>query len=112
MQEEILEPYPEADLQVYAVWFNMLFTDHRSRWDDTLITDERAIHFWDQPKEVGKWFFQQGHYPFGTVAWDIYFLYGPEAVWDETPEPLISSGFTIIGQRANLLQAIQPYLEP
>ncbi len=112
MQQEILEPHPEADLVVYAIWFNMLITDHRSRWDDALLTDDRVTHFWDQPKEVGRWYASQGNYPFGDVAWDIYFLYGPEAEWSQAPEPLISSGFTIIAQRAVLLDAMTEYLGP
>ncbi len=112
MQDEILEPHPEADIAVYAVWFNMLFTDQRSRWDEDLLSDDRAIHFWDEPKEVGSWYARQGAYPFGTVAWDIYFLYGREAVWTESPEPLVSSGFPVIGQSAALMEALQPYLRP
>ncbi len=112
MQDEILAPYPLAELAVYAVWFNMLPGDDRSRWDDSLLTDDRVIHFWDEPREIGRWYARQGAYPFGTVAWDIYFLYGPEAVWDEEPEPLVSSGFTVIGQRERLLASITPLLDP
>jgi hypothetical protein len=112
VQEEILEPNPKAKIVVYAVWFNMFPTDHRSRWDDSLITDDRVIHFWDQPRESGRWFAQQGFYPFGDTAWDIYFLYGPEAVWETTPEPLLSSGYTIIVQRDRLIEDITPLLQP
>jgi len=110
VQENILEPNPDAGLVVYAVWFNMLVTDHRSRWDDSLLTDDRVIHFWDEEREVGGWYAQQGVYPFGSTAWDIYFLYGPDAQWDESPEPLLSSGFTIIVQSQKLLQDINPLL--
>jgi hypothetical protein len=70
------------------------------------LTDERVIHLWDEDREVGRWYAQQGVYPFGTVAWDIYFLYGPDATWEESPEPLLSSGFTIIGQSQQLLNDI------
>lgn len=111
MQENILDPNPEADLVVYAIWFNMLVMDHRSRWDDGLLTDDRVIHFWDEPREVGRWYAEQGIYPFGTVAWDIFFLYGPEAGWDEVPAPLLSSGFTIIAQRSKLADAIAPFMQ-
>ena len=110
MQQEILEPNPDADIVVYAIWFNMLLTDSRSRWDASLITDDRVIHFWDQPKETGRYYAQQGLYPFGSVAWDIFFLYGPDASWEENPEPLISSGFTIIVQKDKLIKDITPLL--
>jgi len=103
VQENILEPNPDADLIVYAVWFNVLATDHRSRWDDSLLTDDRVVHLWDEKREVGQWYAKQGIYPYGNTAWDIYFLYGPDARWDESPEPTVSYGFTIIVQSQQLL---------
>ena len=45
---------------------------------------------------------------FGPLAWDIFFLYGPEAVWEDVPAPLISSGSTIIAKRDRLLKALSP----
>ena len=111
MQENILEPNPDADLIVYAIWFNMLGTDHHSRWDDKLLPDDRVIHLWDEEKLIGCWYAQQGLYPFGRTAWDIYFLYSPEAQWEEVPEPQLSSGFTIIVQSQQLLEDITPLIE-
>jgi len=112
VQSEILEPHPEAELAVYAVWFNMLPADDYSEWDDSLLTDDRVIHFWDQPKEVGRWYAQQDVYPVGPVAYDIYFLYGPEAEWEEIPKPLLSLGSTILGQKTRLSEVIAPLLNP
>lgn len=89
----------------------MLATDHRLTWDDILLTDDRVIHFWDQERETGSWYAEQGFYPFGRIAWDIFFLYGPEATWKDIPTPLIQTGFTIINRSTDLREAIMPLLE-
>ncbi len=47
---------------------------------------------------------------FGPLAWDIFFLYGPEAVWEEVPVPLITSGSTIIAKRDRLGSGISQLL--
>ena len=47
---------------------------------------------------------------FGSLAWDIFFLYGPEAVWDDVPAPLITSGSTIIAERDRLRNGISQLL--
>ncbi len=47
---------------------------------------------------------------FGPLAWDIFFLYGPEAVWQDVPAPLITSGSTIIAKRERLRNGISQFL--
>jgi len=42
VQREILEKNPNAKLKVYAVWFNMLASDDRSRWPQGLFSDPRV----------------------------------------------------------------------
>ena len=48
---------------------------------------------------------------FGPLVWDISFLYGPDAVWEDIPEPLVISGYAIIARREdlenNLLQPLE-----
>ena len=46
----------------------------------------------------------------GPVAWDAYHLYGPDARWNDVPEPLIGSGYTIYGKRKSLAAEIAPLL--
>jgi hypothetical protein len=82
VQEEILEKNPAADIQVYAVWFNMFPGDDRSGWDFSLLSDPRVRHFWDEDKLAGRFFAQSEDF-YLPVAWDIYYLYGPDAHWDE-----------------------------
>ena len=65
----------------------------------------RVVQLWDDERTIGHWFTDQEDYReliFGPLAWDIYFLYGPEARWGNAPSPLVGSGFTIIGKRKAL----------
>ncbi len=63
-----------------------------------LLPDSRVIHYWDQTRMSGK-FFKQNIAPglSSSTAWDMFFLYGADAVWEEIPEPLVDKGRTIIG---------------
>ncbi|MFQ5968508.1 MAG: hypothetical protein ACE5MI_13015 [Acidimicrobiia bacterium] len=109
MQQEILDANPEADLAVYAIWMPMLFSDARFRWDPGLLPDSRVVHFWDERRVTGQWFAQEV-LGYRGIAWDIFFLYGPEAAWEATPEPLVSRGSTVIGRRDQLQTSILPLL--
>ena len=106
MQQEILAKDPAADLRVYAVWFNMLFGDSRSRWDGDGMADPRVVHLWDERKEVGDWFSANVTHAQGTT-WDFYALYGPEA---RDLSDTMSTGRTIIGRHGELQAAMQALL--
>jgi len=111
VEKEILEQYPNADFKVYTIWFNMLPTDHRNRWSSKVLSDSRVTHLWDQQRLTGILYGQHTNYP-GNIAWDVFYLYGPEAEWiDVLPSPLLSSGYTIISKRVILKESITPLLE-
>ncbi len=77
--------------------------DARSEWKKSFIPDPRVVHFWDEQRVVGRWFAEQGRYAGDVeVVWDIYFLFGPEARWEELPDPLLSWGNTVVGTREKL----------
>jgi hypothetical protein len=59
----------------------------------------RVKQFWSEDLIVGEFFRQAA---FGGIAWNIFFLFGPEAAWQERPEPLLSSGFTVYARRQEL----------
>ena len=85
----------------------MLGTDSRETWNGTHLPDPRVTHYWDGQFHLGKWFAQEVD-GYDGVAWDIYYLYGPEAVWDSIPAPLLGSGRTIFAERNSLkLQAAE-----
>ena len=115
VQTEILEKHPQAQIQVYAVWFNMLYSDSRETWPSDVLPDPRVTHFWDEERIAGKWFAKNisGLPPratWGGIAWDIYFLYGPEAQWHDAPQPLLIYGRTIVTYFDQLIEKIIPLL--
>ena len=110
MQKELLAQNPSAQLRVYAVWLPMLWGDSREAWDGTNIPDPRVIHFWDRDRKIGQWFAKQVD-GYEGVAWDAYYLYGPEATWESVPTPLVGSGGTIYGERQTLEIQVRALLE-
>jgi hypothetical protein len=115
VQREILAKNPAANLHVYVVWFSMLPTDAKSRWNWTggLLHDQRVTHFWDEQKLVGRWLAAQGYSENrdDEIIWDAFFLYGPDAKWDAKPEPLVRSGSTVVEEADELESALVPLLK-
>ena len=71
--------------------------------------------FWPEPvrKNAGKWFLQRlsnlkpqrgaGPFPQNPEAlWDSYLLFDREGTWTDTPNGLVSWGFTVMGTRNRL----------
>jgi hypothetical protein len=111
VQKELLERHPSAALKVYAVWFNMVGGDERSRWQRDLLTDSRVAHFWDEKKVIGRWYAKHLEYKgSGGVLWDAWALYGPEARWDQGPSHRVDWGRTIVGTRDKLRQQFEGLL--
>jgi hypothetical protein len=110
VQREILEAEPEADHVVYAVWLPFLGGSrdaaHLSR---RVLPDRRVIHLWDGSAITSDWFAEHVERS-PAPAWDVYYLYGPDARWSDLPGPLVSSGATIIGRSSALKTAIAPLL--
>jgi len=69
-----------------------------------------VTHFWDGDRLVGQWFAKQVD-DYEGFAWDVYYLYGPEATWETVPSPLAGSGRTIIGERDTLQAQLSTVLE-
>ena len=91
----------------------MLVGDDRSKVDVDLILDSRATHYWDGERLLGTWFPKQQEYEsvtFGPIAWDTYFLYGPDAKWGEVPAPLTTYGRTVISKSRNLEKSLNQLL--
>ncbi len=88
--------------------------DEKSKWPDSLLTDTRVIHFWDEQKVVGTWFGKHPDYSGlskGQVLWDAFLLYGSESRWDDKPSHLISTGRTIVAKREELRKSLPPLLK-
>lgn len=98
-------PHRDADVRVYVVWLPMLPTDERFGVAD-LLGDERAAHFWDGERLVGKRYAARAGNA-GTVAWDVFYLYAPDAGWNDEP---LASGAPVVYESAKLADALRPYL--
>lgn len=90
LQREWLERSEADDVAVYVVWVPRLGAGpHHVPGAMALMPDSRAIHFWDGDEVLGRRY--RGDLvdrPVGPL-WDVYFLYGPEAEWDDgLPRPL------------------------
>jgi len=92
-------------LDVLVVWFDMLPGDSRELLDTRTLADPRVTNYWDDQKLVGSWYSEQVTHSRG-VTWDAFFLYGPRAHWSGQPEPLVSSGGTVIGDHDQILTGL------
>jgi len=110
VQDRLLAEYPSKELRVYAIWLPMLWADARDKWNGNTMSDARVTHFWDGNLQVGQWFAGQVD-GYEGIAWDVYYLYGPEAKWETVPPPLIASGGTIYGERDALNIQVSTLLE-
>ena len=110
MQREILEQEPAAELRVYAVW--VPFSGGTRDSVDVsrqVLPDPRVVQFWDGSAVTSEWFARNVE-DSRVPAWDVYYLYGPDATWTEVPGPLVSSGGTIIGGSSALQEGITSLL--
>lgn len=112
MQKEILEKYSEAKLKLYVIWEPMITTDRLRRTRSDLVTDPRAFHFKDDAQVSGKWFAEKMKdcTSLGEIAWDVFYLFGPEALWEEKPAPIRACGAPVIEDWEELLKSMIPLL--
>ena len=123
MQRYVLEPHEKTPLRVYAVWFNIYPGDSRQGWRPDLLTDSRVIQYWDEPRSVGRLYYQslpqiwparaaETLPPIETTLWDAYLLYGPAARWDGQLPDVVSWGSTIVRTRESLNHDFEQALKP
>ncbi len=110
MQREILESYRTSNLRVYAIWVPFLGAGRQSaELSERLLPDPRVLQYWDGSALTSQWFAKNVEHS-SFPAWDVYYLYGPEATWTSAPGPLVSSGGSVIGRSSALRAAITPLL--
>ena len=88
----------------------MLPGDARQQWEADLMTDPRVTQYWDGGKLAGQFFAEQEGFMFGSIAYDVYHLYGSESSWDLKPSPLVSTGYTVMAKRNQLKEDISKLL--
>jgi hypothetical protein len=89
----------------------MLGSDSRSAVDMGLLGDRRVRHFWDGERTIGRWLAESGvGNPGSGIIWDAYFVFGPDAVWNDTPAPLSAFGTPVISHTSTLERELAPLL--
>ncbi len=88
----------------------MLWSDSREMWNGTNMPDTRVTHYWDGNRATGQWFAKEID-GYEGIAWDTYYLYGPDALWETVPSPLLDSGGPIYWERENLAMQVRTLLE-
>lgn len=113
VRENILEKYPDADLEVYAVWFNMIPGDRRERWNPDLLSDKRVSHYWDEDRLLGSWITKNvpdcDH--LGPIDWDSYYLFDTDGKWADTFEGIDACGTPIFKATGPLEKAAKQLFE-
>jgi hypothetical protein len=105
VRTNILDDNPDAKVAVYAVWLPMLAGEQRSDWDGGPLVEGRVSHYWDGDRVLGRWLADHetgGVGREGGVVWDAYFLFGPDARWDDEPTDPLAAGAPIIGETGKL----------
>jgi len=105
-----LDDNPEANIQVYAVWFNMLPNEARQRVVLNLIPDLKTTQLSDEQRLAGRFFAENEGFNFGQITYDVYYLYGTGAEWDLNPAPVVRSEYTILGKKNQLRDDINGLL--
>lgn len=108
IEEKILAKYPDEEIVVYAVWFNMIPTDHKSRWKPELIDDKRVTHFWDEGHELGRWISENvdACHHLGPIDWDSYYLFDKDVEWKEELGPIEACGSAILRMKKPLIESM------
>ena len=85
----------------------MLAGDSRSAWPKDLFDDARVTSLWDGERLSGTWFADHrtgGLGDPGSIVWDAYLAYGPQARWHGAPTAPLAAGSDIIGNTDGLQQ--------
>jgi hypothetical protein len=69
-----------------------------------VFTDPRVRHFRDQDKIAGEWFAALNGNP--GMTYDLYYVFGPEARWEDAPAPMRLAGATVITDTAEIEAAL------
>ena len=112
MQREILDRNETPDLRVYAIWLPFLgATQGAADVSERVLPDSRVVHLWDGAALTSDWFAANVENTDVKAWWDVFYLYGEDAEWEDVPGPLVASGGTIIGRSSELKEAVTPILK-
>ena len=112
MRELVLDAETSDDLRVFAVWLNQRVTDERSAIDASILEDPRVTQYWDGEGITGTYFAENDLGGLGAsgFVYDVYYVFGPDAAWQESPQPLGAAGGPVLYDGEKLLAALRDRL--
>lgn len=87
VSDNVLSQISDDNLAVHVVWTPVLASDNYKAATTAFeyVPDERATFYWDGDQDLGMAYGSVLDLPRGRrLAWDIYFVYGPDVVWDDS----------------------------
>lgn len=82
----MLSKTPDDRLRAYVVWVPVLRgrpVEGAAQDESDTVSDPRAAQFVDVDGALSKAYARVIHLPPSLPAWDVYFVFGPEAKWPE-----------------------------
>ena len=112
MRENILDVETSQDLRVYAVWLNQRVTDDRDAIDESILDDPRVTQYWDSDGITGTYFADNDLGGLGAsgFVYDVYYVFGPDAAWQNQPESPAAAGGPVLYDGDALLAALKGQL--
>lgn len=88
IRNEVVAKLKDKRLATFSVFIPMLLRDGKTPAVEAAkkMTDAGIPSFWDGNHSLGKSYAETVKLPNGKkIAWDVYFVYGPNSVWGDAP---------------------------
>ena len=78
----------------------------------SILADPRVTQYWDGEGITGTYFAQNdlGGLGYSGFVYDVYYVFGPDAMWGNDPGPLEASGGPVVFEGDKLLAALRAQL--
>ena len=108
----MLAEEPSGDVQFYVVWLHPRSTDAADEIDATILDDERVKQYWDGEGITGTYFAEAdfGGLGYSGFVYDVYYVFGPEAEWADSPERPTGARVPVVSYVDQLLADIRSQL--
>ena len=108
----MLGPEPSSNVQFYVVWLKQRSTDAADEIDATILDDSRVKQYWDGQGITGTYFADTdlGGLGYSGFVYDVYYVFGPEAEWADSPDPPVGADVPIVSHVDQLLAVIRSQL--
>jgi hypothetical protein len=91
---------------------NQRSTDAADEIDRTILDDDRVRQYWDGEGITGTYFAEAdlGGLGYSGFVYDVYYVFGGNAAWQDEPAPLAGAGVPVISSVDRMLEEIRGQL--